>query len=192
MSVVNIKNSFVSRKKSFSSRASKAWHDLPFLSRELRSPLRAFPNTARPILLKRLYYSRGARGARASSAHLSARSPTPRALYYSSAYITRVGREVLARAPLTSPRVPQHRAPYITQAPILLAWGARCSRELRSPLRAFPNTARPILLKHLLRSLAIRLVFSHSVNVMFSQTSTRVVPITTYRNTEDISYLAHG
>ena len=121
---------------------------LPFPSRELLAPL-AFPNTARPISLKRL---------------LRLLSPLS-----------------LARAPRAS-RVPQHRAPYIAQAPVTpaispsphasssrlsrsstpraLYYSSACygcylpfpSRELLAPL-AFPNTARPILLKRLLRRL---------------------------------------
>ena len=122
---------------------------LPFPSRELLALL-AFPNTMRPILLKRL---------------LRLLSPLS-----------------LARAPRAS-RVPQHRAPYITQAPATAAISpfprASCSRLSRSPTPralyhssacygcylpfpsrellappAFPNTARPILLKRLLRLLS--------------------------------------
>ena len=214
---------------------------LPFPSRELLAPP-AFPNTARPILLKRLLrllsplsLARAPRASRvpqhpapyitpasatpaispfprASSSRLP-RSPTPRALCYSSAcygcYLPFPSRELLAppafpntarpillkrllrllsplslaRAPRAS-RVPQHRAPYITQAPATAAispfprasssrlsrsptpralhYSSACygcylpfpSRELLAPL-AFPNTARPILLKRLLRRLNV-------------------------------------
>ena len=102
--------------------------------------------------------------ARVSSARLY-RSTTPRALYYSSACHLPLRSRV-------SSRVPQHRAPYITQAPATslyarvssarlyrsttpraLYYSSAChlplrSRELRSPL-SFHNTARPILLKRL-------------------------------------------
>ena len=116
---------------------------------ELLAPS-TFPNTARPILLKRL---------------LRLLSPLS-----------------LARAPRAS-RVSQHRAPYITQAPATAAispfprasssrlsrsptpralyYSSACygcylpfpSRELLAP-SAFPNTARAILLKRLLRLLS--------------------------------------
>ena len=124
------------------------WEYYNKITRLLAPP--AFPNTAHPILLKRL---------------LRLLSPLS-----------------LARAPRAS-RVPQHRAPYITQAPATAAispfprasssrlsrsptprtlyYSSACygcylpfpSRELLAPL-AFPNTAHPILLKRLLRLLS--------------------------------------
>ena len=117
---------------------------VPFPSRELLAPL-SFLNTARPILAQAPATAAISPFPRASSSRFS-RSPTPRALYYSSAcygcYLPFPSRELLAplafpntarpillkrllrllsplslaRAPRAS-RVPQHRAPYITQAP---------------------------------------------------------------------------
>ena len=90
----------------YASRVSK--HRAPYSTQAPATPL-AFPNTARPILLKRLL-------------RLS-RFQTLLALYYSSACY--------------ASRVSKHCSPYSTQAPA-------------TPL-AFPNTARPIVLKRLLR-----------------------------------------
>ena len=99
----------------------------PMFTQAFATPL-AFPNTVRPILLKRLL-------------RLS-RFQTPRALYYSSfCYASRVSKHcapyITQACTPRSSRVSKHRAPYITQA-------------FATPL-AFPNTARPIVLKRLLR-----------------------------------------
>ena len=75
----------------------------PVTSLYARVSPRAFPNTPRPILLKRL-------SPPFTLACLLAPSPTPRALYYSSACHLPLRSRV-------SSRLPQHPAPYITQAP---------------------------------------------------------------------------
>ena len=91
------------------------------------------------------------------SARIS-RSPTPHALYYSSVYSSRVPRSptphALYYSSVYSSRVP--RSP----TPRALYYSSTCyacylpfpSRELLAPL-AFPNTARPVLLKRLPRKL---------------------------------------
>ena len=108
----------------YASRVSK--HCSPYITQAPATPL-AFPNTARPMFTQApatpLASPNTARPIVLKRLLRLSRFQTLRALYYSSACY--------------ASRVSKHCAPYITQAP--------------ATHLAFPNTARPILLKRLLR-----------------------------------------